>query len=177
LRGVLLSARSCFFTTEPTLDLFENTTTPLHCMARALRIHWRAPTFTVLFLISGIIFSIGHHLFYRSLAGTPASNEGYNIYTTVVSKQQLNIAAGTAFAFVVKATLVAAITATYIQLFWREIAHRTKSIPLESIDSIFSALANGFTLFRLWIWYRYPLLFSIAVVCWQVSPFSTKRFV
>lgn len=137
-------------------------------MAGKSSIHWEAPTFIVVALLCGIIFSLGHHFFYSSLAGTPAPSSDYDLGVTTVSTQQINIAVGTAFAFLVKFFLVTATTIAYVQLFWRGLVHQANDVTLDSIDCTFPALVDVFTLFKVWIWYRRPLLFLIACVCWYV---------
>ena len=135
-------------------------------MAKDVHIHWQAPTTVVLALVVGIVFAAGHHLFYSSLNGKPAPNSGYNILGSQVSQQQLNIAGGTAFAFLVKASLVTALTTAYAQLFWRAVLHRSREVTLERLDTAFSVLSNVHYLMKAWIWWRYPTLFSIALVAW-----------
>ena len=135
-------------------------------MFRQSHIHWQAPTTAVLALVVGILFAIGHHLFYDSLSGRPAPNAGYHILGSDISSQQINIAGGTAFAFLVKASLIAAVAVCYIQLFWRTMAYRSRENTLESLDTTFSALTNILVLFKVWIWWRFPVLFSLAVASW-----------
>jgi hypothetical protein len=50
--------------------------------------------------ILGVLLAAGHHLFYSSLNDTETPNN---------FKQQLNIAYGTAFAFLAKSALIAAV--------------------------------------------------------------------
>ena len=69
--------------------------------------------------------AVGHHRFYKNLAGTTAPTGNYQSAGVNVSKQQFNTAVGTAFAFVVKGTLTAAVGMAYIQAFWRS-AQRSK---------------------------------------------------
>ena len=135
-------------------------------MAKNANIHWQAPTTVVLALAAGVLFAAGHHLFYKSLDGTPAANIGYNILGSQVSPQQLNIAGGTAFAFLVKACLVTALATAYVQLFWRAMLRKSREVTLERLDTTFSALSNVHYLLKLWIWWRYPVLFLLALIAW-----------
>lgn len=58
--------------------------------------HWRAPTTILLSLLCGGAFTVGHHFFYRSLAGgiVHTSASAYRFFGTDVSPQQVNIAGG-----------------------------------------------------------------------------------
>ncbi len=137
-------------------------------MAASTSIHWQAPTTVLLALIAGVLFAVGHHIFYNSLNGKPAPNDNYNILGSHVSTQQVNIAGGTALAFLVQACLVTAIGAAYAQMFWRAMLHRTPEVTLESLDTTYSAVSNIHWMLKVWIWYRYPALFSLASIYWYV---------
>jgi hypothetical protein len=78
----------------------------------------------------------------------------------------LNIAVGTALAFLVNITLVAAISTAYVQLFWRSMVYQAKDVTLDALDCTFSALADVFVLLEAKVWYQHPLLFLIACICW-----------
>jgi hypothetical protein len=111
-------------------------------MALSTRIHLQAPTTVILALIAGTLFAVGHHIFYNSLDGQPAPNDNYSILGSHVSTQQVNIAGGTALAFLVKACLVTAIGAAYAQLFWRAVLRRTPEVTLERLDTTYLAVSN-----------------------------------
>lgn len=130
-------------------------------------VHWLAPTTIALSLVLGILFAVGHHLFYNSLDGTIAPNAEFDVFGSKVSRQQINIAAGTAFAFVVKVMLVTALAVAYIQLLWRALLS-SKHITLGRIDVLFSGLSNVFSLAKATAWWRHPLLFILAILAWLV---------
>ena len=131
------------------------------------RPHWEIPTATVAALGCGILFAVGHHIFYQSLDGNTASNDVYNILGTNVSVQQLNIAGGTALALLAKTSLVVALTNVFVQLFWQILKnHGSRDITLDSVDTLFDSLNNVFTLFKAWVWWRYPLLFLVVLMSW-----------
>ena len=138
-------------------------------MAKNVHIHWQAPATVVLALGAGILFAAGHHLFYNSLDGRPAPDVGYNILGSNVSSQQLNIAGGTAFAFLVKACLVTALATAYAQLFWRAMLEQSREVTLERLDTAFSVLFNVHHLVKVWIWWHYPVLFALALIAWSVE--------
>ena len=129
-------------------------------------IHWLAPTTILLSLAAGVLLAIGHHLFYRSLRGKQVRTRGYEILGSDVSPQQLNLAIGTAFAFLVKAALVTAVSTAYIQLLWRALLRAARVSTLGNLDAVFSGLGNIISLSKVWIWWHYPLLFSLAIVAW-----------
>lgn len=126
-------------------------------------------------LLLGIVFACSHHAFYAHLAGTPASDHEYRVVANwSVSNQQLNIAIGTAFAFLVKSALGAAISIAYAQLFWRQVKRISHAVPLASVDNAFSALASPIGLVKIWTWKEWPLLFGVAALIWCVSAFIER---
>jgi hypothetical protein len=113
-------------------------------------IHWRAPSSVVLALAVGILFAFAHHLFYSSLANTLVPKSPYFIAGIAASPQQVNIAAGTALAFLVKSCLVSAVVIAYTQVFWNAFLDQPTRLP--SLDTAFSAPGNAFTLFFFGMW-------------------------
>lgn len=71
------------------------------------RIHWRAPTTIIAALLVALASAIGHHAFYSNL-NDQLVNSDDRLFT-----QQVNIAIGTAFAFLFRASLVIAVGASY----------------------------------------------------------------
>ena len=131
------------------------------------KIHWLAPTTIVLSLLVGTAFAVGHHLFYWNLDGDTAQNDNVYVLGTSVSRQQLNIAGGTAFAFIVKAALTTAVSIAYVQLLWRNLTRSSsQAATLCTFNNLFAVFNNGFLLGKVWIWWRYPLLFCLAATAW-----------
>lgn len=64
----------------------------------------------ILAFVAGLAFALGHHAFYDSLDGQPVADHLFN--------QQINLAVGQAFAFLVRASLVISVGASYWQVFW-----------------------------------------------------------
>ena len=129
-------------------------------------IPWQAPTTIVLSLMTGVLLAIGHHLFYASLHGQQARSDGYKILGSNVSPQQLNIAIGTAIAYLVKTFLVLALSTAYLQLLWRALLRAARGSTLGDLDTAFSGLSNIISLSKVWVWWRLPLLFALALVAW-----------
>lgn len=140
-------------------------------MANSRRIHWLAPATVVFSLTAGILFALGHHLFYASLDGKEAQNDKLDLLGTHVSKQQFNITIGTTFSYLVNFFLGTALATAYAQVFWRALikSHAT----LETWDAAFSANSNVFFLGKVWIWWQFPLLFVVLIVAWLMPLAST----
>jgi hypothetical protein len=123
-------------------------------------IHWKAYTTMLVSLLLGMLLSLGHHLFYHHLDGKPVPNHAIH----GILRQQWNLAIGTLFAFLVKAVLAVAVTTAYAQILWRAIKHQP--MQLTKIDTIFDATTNIWAFFRFAIWWKYPLLFLLALTIW-----------
>jgi hypothetical protein len=132
------------------------------------KIHWRTPAALVSSLFAGIALALGHHFLYQTLAGTTVHDTSRDIIGYGISSQQMNIAAGTALAFLVKVCLVLSVTIAYTQVFWKAIGHRETRI--DTIDIIDSALGNIFMFLKVRVWWKYPLLLSLALSVWSVCP-------
>ena len=140
-------------------------------MAKHLRIHWWTPSMMFLSLIFGVLFALGHHFFYNSLVNKPTSTGDYTVMGTQHPGQQLNIAIGTAFAFLVKAAFVLAVSTAYYQVFWKMAKQdpKFKKPPtLGRLDAAFSGTTNVISLLNAPMWCRYPLLFFMAATVWSV---------
>ena len=131
-------------------------------------VHWLVTTTITLSLVLGLMLGVGHHLFYTSLDGTIAPNVEYDVLGSKVSRQQINIAAGTAFAFLVKAMLVTALATAYVQLLWRALLHSTKHVTFGSFDVLFSGISDIFSLAKATARWRHPLLFILAILSLSV---------
>ena len=123
--------------------------------------HWRVPTVIILGFAAGLGFAIGHHCFYASLDGKPVDE-------TPLS-QQFNTAIGTAFAFLVRASLVIAVGAVYWQLFWESVARKASAIS--HLDSLTGALGSLFDLLYVRAFRGSPALGVLALLSWLL-PFA-----
>lgn len=130
--------------------------------------HWSAPVSTLGSLVAGFVFILAHHLFYQSLNGTLVSDDAP--FGFEISQQQVNVAVGTAFAFLAKACLVVAVSAAFVQIFWHTIrAQRMEAAPtLERIDAVYSTLDNAFEMLNVRSWYTHPVLMVVAGLAWFV---------
>jgi hypothetical protein len=116
---------------------------------------------------AGIALAVGHHFFYQSLAGTPATAASYDVFGFETSKQQLSIALGTSFALGAKTCFMIAASTVYVQAFWREASKSgAKQMTLAQIDAAYGVLSNLTGLFAISVWARHPILLFIAIVSW-----------
>ncbi len=127
--------------------------------------HWLAPATMVGSLGTGAALIVGHHLFYSYLDGKDISS---GVSLSYVSTQQANIAIGTAFAFLVRASLVLAVSIAFVQVFWRSFAPKDECKPyrLKQLDSAFAVLGNITSMLNLPMWWRYPSIFLVASIAW-----------
>lgn len=118
----------------------------------------------------GLLLALGHHLFYQSLNNQPTTQTNdYRFFGTHLQGQQLNIAIGTAFAFVIKATLVLAVSIAYYQIIWKYMKEKSEdneAPTLGRLDVAFSGLNDIISLFTAPVWFHYPLLFLMATTAW-----------
>jgi len=130
-------------------------------------IHWLGPTNILLPFFIAVALAVGHHCYYAGLAGQPAPDGEYIIWRFTRSKQQYNIAVGTAFAFLFKAGVAWAVTTSYVQLFWHVLRTSSKATRLVDVDVAYSLLHDMLGFFSTATWRRqYLMLTPIAVIFW-----------
>lgn len=78
--------------------------------------------------------------------------------------QQVNLALGTAFAFVVKMFFTISIGTAYWQVFWHAV--KANAITLSRIDTLSSVLGNVLEFFHVRTFARFPVLFILAALAW-----------
>ena len=120
-------------------------------------------------LLSGVLLAAGHHFFYAHLAGDDAPSGYYSIAGRDVPKQRFNTAVGTTFAFLVKAALALSVWIAYTQLFWRSVRNSTAGERLSSLDTMFSISQDLVSFAKVGVWFRYPIMFTLALVAWYVG--------
>ncbi|KAK6386625.1 hypothetical protein LTR65_008824 [Meristemomyces frigidus] len=119
-------------------------------------IHWLAPVSMLSAFVAGILFAVGHHVFYQRLDTTHVPADGNTILGPMeVSMQQVNHTAGTAFAFIVKACLTTAVSSAFIQTFWKAVTavSLTKRPTLGRADTAYSGVNNIISLFNAPVWW------------------------
>jgi hypothetical protein len=122
------------------------------------KIHWRVPAIIILAFVAGLAFALGHHAFYGSLDGQPVDRHFFD--------QQINLAVGQAFAFVVRASLVISVGASYWQVFWGTMLHGT--LAISQVDALAGMLGSILDLLNLKASTTRPILVALALLSWMV---------
>ncbi|KAF4461572.1 hypothetical protein FALBO_11628 [Fusarium albosuccineum] len=115
----------------------------------------RKPWSMYLFLVTGTLFAVAHHLFYLKLQGKEAKN------------QSLMLRYGTILAFCAKASFGTAVTLAFQQRAWLVVRH--KIVRLETVDSIFTANSDLASLLSWKAIKKAKVATCLAVYCW-VTP-------
>ncbi|KAL6890776.1 hypothetical protein GGI43DRAFT_430389 [Trichoderma evansii] len=125
-------------------------------------------------LLFGAGFTIGHHFFYQSLSGKSPSNAVYlSGFAGGLTGQQVNLAAGSVFAFLVNSALGVVITTAANQALW--VTVRAQSSKLEVIDNLATATTNIWSMFDFRLWKKSPIRMALATILWllPVTSFIT----
>ena len=117
---------------------------------------WKSPLFMVGLTVLAGLAAIGHHLFYVYLDGKQVSE--------VAIPQSWVIRVGTAFAYLFKASLVAAVGIAFCQRLWY--SARRSALQIQSLDAMFGVLANPLKFVNADLILRTKLLFLMAVIAW-----------
>ncbi|TID19917.1 hypothetical protein E6O75_ATG07377 [Venturia nashicola] len=131
---------------------------------------WKTPSLILAGIFAGVGLAIGHHAFYNSLHGAEPSTEIYHLKGLNLSKQQANIAIGTAFAFLIRACLLLSLSTAYVQVFWKALTSSSANTThqLGNLDTAFSALNSLLALVNFSAWRSYPLLLLLATTSWLI---------
>lgn len=87
---------------------------------------WWHPSFTMYLCFAlGLVFAVGHHLYYASLDGTPAEEQTWTLRY------------GSILAYAAKAGLSAAVIAAYKQRVW--VTVRNRFLAVGALDALFAA--------------------------------------
>jgi hypothetical protein len=105
-----------------------------------------------LFLFVGIMFAVGHHLFYKTQDGKPA-------------QEQLRVLRyGATLAFISKASLAAAAIVAFRQRVWMTV--RRKVMSLGAVDSLFAAAEDVSAMFNVELFRQAKLAMVLALYVW-----------
>ncbi|RKK99666.1 hypothetical protein BFJ70_g17488 [Fusarium oxysporum] len=119
---------------------------------KAWDVYRHKPWNMCLLAVIGTLFAIGHHLFYLNLHGKEADN------------QSLMLRYGTVIAFCAKASLGTAVTMAFYQRAW--LVMRYKMARLETMDSIFTANSDIFSLLTWGSIKKAKIGTLLAIYCW-----------
>ncbi|ORY70898.1 uncharacterized protein BCR38DRAFT_491532 [Pseudomassariella vexata] len=107
-------------------------------------VHWFGSAEMLGWLVAGLLFAVGHHLFYSNLAGHEAPTGSYALGALSYSKQE---------AFFSNTSLELAMGIAYFQLFWQPAVDGWPT-NLDDLDITYSVLDNMLQLFRFKIWWN-----------------------
>ncbi|KAH6957189.1 hypothetical protein DER45DRAFT_595857 [Fusarium avenaceum] len=108
-------------------------------------------------LLSGVVLSIGHHLFYDYLNNRIVQSQ---------NQQEWFLRIGTGMAFLTRALLSAAVGIAYTQILWRTL--RSKSVTINGINSMFGVPHNAWDFTTSELWTAAPALTIIAAIAWAL---------
>lgn len=129
-------------------------------------IHWASPLLILCPWVAAGLFALGHHLYYRNLAGQISSTGYLDVAGHSISRQQLHISIGNAFAYLVRTLLSLATTTAYTQAFWYFVKQVRNNATFSELDCTYAILSNVLGLFHIKAWRTYSVLLLIAVTCW-----------
>jgi hypothetical protein len=129
-------------------------------------VHWLVPVSMVGSLLVGVLFAVGHHLFYNSLGGTVPPQSMHRVAGLHISGQALNLAIGTTFAFLTRSCLTFAMASSYTQLAWHAVKRSSRPSTVSDIDNVTSALRNLLVIFNIFAWIKWPLILLVALLSW-----------
>ena len=109
----------------------------------------------------GMATSIAHHIFYDSL-------DGKDVGTTMAQEWAIRI--GTGMAFIIKASLAAAVGVAYTQRLW--VTLKKKAITLQAVDDLFLLTMTPTSFFSWEVLRKAKLLCFMAASMWFVPLIS-----
>lgn len=123
----------------------------------------RTPFSMLVPFASGILVSVGHHLFYSYLDGSAVQNpdEGSQYLTQIWI-----IRYGTAFAFLSKALLTSAVVVAYKQHIWINL--RARANPISTIDAMFAATYDILAFLNPSLLLKAKILSLMAFIIWYL---------
>lgn len=117
---------------------------------------WRAPIVMLSTFFAGLGVALAQHFTYNALDMKP-------VLSLSVSQAWIS-RIGTGLAFLVKLFLTICVGAAFVQHQWMQF--HDKSFRVGEIDTVTSALANIFYLFKSTVLYRHPALLLMALASW-----------
>lgn len=121
-------------------------------------IHWQAPATIVISFLAALVFAAGHHILYSLLDRPEVSN--------TIIKQQAVVAAGTAFAFLFRASLMISLATTYHQVFWWSV--RRRPLTFSTLDSLGSLMNSMFEMLNYRAVVFSPAFAAVAILIWVI---------
>ncbi|KAI0155151.1 hypothetical protein GGR57DRAFT_511595 [Xylariaceae sp. FL1272] len=113
---------------------------------------------SILCLILGLVFAVGHHVYNPYLHGKQVQQ--------VALSQNVDIGVGTTFTFRVKAALTGAVTVAYIQSLWTKL--RAKAFEIRHVDTLMKAPMDPHVILDIKPWTLAPILVLLYLaICYQ----------
>lgn len=138
------------------------TQVPSDANGKVFPVHWRAPTMMVGYLLVGIGFALGHHLYWYSLEGTVVPSE---------TDQEWSKRLGIAAAFIAQSTLTLAVGVAYTQRVWLSVKRRP--MTLSGLDNGFSLQDDVFAFLSWKVLRKAKFLCLLGLVAWCMPVSST----
>ncbi|MCJ1265014.1 hypothetical protein MMC22_004889 [Lobaria immixta] len=141
---------------KPVVRISENVT-PSPEQERYVKwgVAWKIPLLIVLWTLIGFSWAIAHHFYYQSLDGTKVGSS---------SRQNWAVGFGTAFTFLVIASLRVTCDTAYKQYLWT--LFKRKPFALDTLNKLFSITSDP-TAFLSWELFRHAkIAYFVAAVCW-----------
>lgn len=128
--------------------------------------HWKAPTIIAGSLLTAFCLALGHHLYYKSLAGQEVITENTLTFGkwSGLSSQKLHTAVGTTFASFFRTSLVVAVTLSYTQILWINLKSTDTNIAV--MDAIVGARGNPLASLDIVAWKKHRILLCCALIAW-----------
>lgn len=118
------------------------------------KIYWVTPSTGIGLFLLGLGAAIGHHFFLHSLNDTKVNDQVW------INRLSL------ALAFVVKASLAAAVAIAYAQKLWYSLYRVPNGVSVNGIDALFTVLESPLQ-FGVWdMWRSAPIAAIMALVIW-----------
>lgn len=151
-------------TNPPAIDphdrLIQENVTPSPEQERYVKwgVAWKTPLLIVLWTLIGFSWAIAHHFYYQSLNGTKVGSS---------SRQNWAVGFGTAFTFLVIASLRVTCDTAYKQYIWT--LFKRKPFALDTLNKLFSITSDP-TAFLSWELFRHAkIAYFVAAVCWSIT--------
>ncbi|KAL2074611.1 hypothetical protein VTL71DRAFT_8389 [Oculimacula yallundae] len=129
-------------TTPPKVHSYLDPNAPETTQLVKWGINWLVPVKMLALFIGGSALAVGHHCYYQSLVDTRVSSNSSKSSSWDIDSQEWKIRFGTAFAFLAKTFLAAAVSIAYKQHIWATC--RRKAYSIAGLDALFSATADLF---------------------------------
>ncbi len=116
---------------------------------------WASPSTMIFCFTLGLVFAVGHHLYYRWLDGQVVGD---------LNRQQWSLRIGNFFAVATSTMLKLAMANACLQYIWLRL--RQKAHKLETIDAAFSMTGDVLPFFHADLWRKMYIGVILAILIW-----------